>query len=107
MHCHSGNGRGACVGDTGGGNSSASNSRSPIASGNGHDTPARVARCKYSRTVVRPIPQLWATARALSFPPQLNRNTSRIFRMDNLSAGIGANDHTRILADHFFHTGAN
>jgi hypothetical protein len=53
----------------------------------GQVTPAREARCKYSPTVGRLTPQLWAILRLL-MPLAFSRSTSLIFLMDNLLAGI-------------------
>src|SRR5437867_4367736 len=51
--------------------------------------PITAARRMYSATAVRPIPTDWAITRALAPQAYFRRRTSRTFRIDNLSAGIG------------------
>src|SRR5712691_7782040 len=51
--------------------------------------PITAARRMYSPTTVRPIPSDRAITRALAPQAYLKRRTSRTFRIDNLSAGIG------------------
>src|SRR5205823_7174390 len=51
--------------------------------------PITAARRMYSATAVRPIPTDWAITRALASQAYFRRRTSRTFRIDNLSAGIG------------------
>jgi hypothetical protein len=57
--------------------------------GIGQVMPITAARRMYSATAVRPIPTDWAITRALAPQPYFRRRTSRTFRIDNLSAGIG------------------
>jgi hypothetical protein len=51
--------------------------------------PITAARRMYSPATVRPIPNDRAITRALTPQAYLKRRTSRTFRIDNLSAGIG------------------
>src|SRR2546423_6336945 len=51
--------------------------------------PITAARRMYSPITVRPIPSDWAITRALAPQAYFRRRTSRTFRIDNLSAGIG------------------
>jgi hypothetical protein len=59
--------------------------------------PTTDVRRKYSATVVRPIPTERAIVRTLAPHACFSRNTSRTFRIDNLSPGIavplGLEDH--------------
>src|SRR5271163_2461870 len=51
--------------------------------------PITAARRMYSPIAVRPIPTDRAITRSLAPQAYLRRRTSRTFRIDNLSAGIG------------------
>ena len=72
-----------------GGNNRRSSSASSIASGSGQLRPATAARRTYSPTAVLPIPVASPTKRRLIPIACVRRSTSRIFRIDTLSAGIG------------------
>src|SRR5450759_225242 len=72
-----------------GGNNLCSSSASSISSGIGQLRPATAARRTYSPTAVLPIPVASPTSRRLIPIACVRRSTSRIFFIDNLSAGIG------------------
>src|ERR1700675_2725165 len=72
-----------------GGNNLCSSSASSISSGIGQLRPATAARRTYSPTAVLPIPIASPTRRRLIPSACVSRSTSRIFLIDNLSAGIG------------------
>src|SRR3984893_7231334 len=72
-----------------GGNNRRSSSASSISSGIGQPRPATAARRTYSPTAVLPIPVASPTRRRLIPSACVRRSTSRIFLIDNLSAGIG------------------
>src|SRR5208282_1916075 len=62
---------------------------SSISSGIGQLRPATAARRTYSPTAVLPIPSASPTSRRLIPSACVRRSASRIFLIDNLSAGIG------------------
>src|SRR5664280_2802720 len=72
-----------------GGNNLCSSSASSISFGIGQLRPATAARRTYSPTAVLPIPVASPTSRRLIPIACVRRSTSRIFFIDNLSAGIG------------------
>jgi hypothetical protein len=81
----------------GGANNRRSSSASSIPAGTGQVIPITDVRRKYSATVVRPMPTERAMVRTLAPHAYFSRNTSRTFRIDNLSPGIavllGSEDH--------------
>src|SRR5262252_6511144 len=72
----------------GDGNSIASSCPSSRSSGNGQTTPVARARLKYPLTAPWLSPRLLAIARCGSLLAYRSRKTSRIWRIDSLSAGI-------------------
>src|SRR5665213_2852953 len=72
-----------------GGNNRRSSSASSISSRIGQLRPATAARRTYSPTAVLPIPVASPTSRRLIPIACVRRSASRIFLIDNLSAGIG------------------
>src|SRR5271167_1715602 len=72
-----------------GGNNRRSSSASSISSGIGQRRLATAARRTYSPTAVLPIPSASPTSRRLIPSACVRRSASRIFLIDNLSAGIG------------------
>src|SRR6202011_1688666 len=74
---------------SGGGNNRGSSSASCISSGIAKPSPATAARRTYSPTAVLPIPVASPTRRRLIPIACVRRSPSRIFFIDNLSAGIG------------------
>jgi hypothetical protein len=72
-----------------GANNLRSSAVSSISSGIGQVMPITAARRTYSAIAVRPIPTDREITRSLAPQAYFRRRTSRIFRIDNLSAGIG------------------
>ncbi len=84
----SGSGRAVALWGGGGGNSRRSKAASSSSSGSGQASAARRARTMYSPAEVGPMPTARAIRRLDRPRAKWRRTTSRIFRMDNLSAGI-------------------
>ena len=72
----------------GGGKSRCSRTWSESPSGSGQASPAILTRCRYSLTVLLPMPQLWPMSRLLRRHSCFNRNISPILRIDNLCPGM-------------------
>src|SRR3972149_7844464 len=88
MCAHRGTGRSETATTGGGGNRRRSRTAASSSNDSGQDSPARANRRRYSPTVLRAIEQLRAIWRSESPQANLRRNTSWVFRMDNLSVGI-------------------